>query len=364
MYFTNTLRLGLTIMFDVSIIMPVYNVSAHLPRAIQSVLNQTKMDFELILVNDGSTDNSGEICDQFAEEEPLLIQVIHQKNQGSGMTRNAGLRAARGKYIYFADPDDYFKPTLLADNVMLAERKNADLVVFGYTRELEGKPQNRETLLPRQPHFYTKAGFRNHFRNFYHFSPYSLWNKLYRRQYLREHKIRFTNQKLGQDALFNINVYREISNVAFNRKPYYHYVTHTGSAVNRYRDDRFTMELNIALHFKSLIEYWGKEEEFADMLKQEFWHPVYLELANVAHPDCPMTDEQKVEWIKSICEEENINHYVVKQDRLESNPFRFLLHQRIQKEKYLMAIKLMEKRVKSEKSHEKLINKIKNFFIS
>ncbi|SJN16497.1 Glycosyltransferase [Marinilactibacillus psychrotolerans 42ea] len=110
-------------MFEVSIIMPVYNVSAHLPRAIQSALNQTKMDFELILVNDGSTDDSGAICDHFAEEEPLLIQVIHQKNQGSGMARNAGLRKAKGKYIYFADPDDYFKPTLLADNVRLAEEK-------------------------------------------------------------------------------------------------------------------------------------------------------------------------------------------------------------------------------------------------
>ncbi|MFL2079888.1 glycosyltransferase family 2 protein [Marinilactibacillus psychrotolerans] len=349
-------------MFEVSIIMPVYNVSAHLPRAIQSVLNQTKMDFELILVNDGSTDDSGAICDHFAEEEPLLIQVIHQKNQGSGMARNAGLRRAKGKYIYFADPDDYFKPTLLADNVRLAEEKQADLVVFGYTREVEGKPEDRETLLPRQPHFYTQDGFKKHFRNFHHFSPYSLWNKLYRRQYLREHKIRFTNQKLGQDALFNINVYKEIKDVAFNRKAYYHYVTHDGSAVNRYREDRFEMELNIALRFKDLVEYWDMRADFNDLLKQEFWNPVYLEIANVAHPDCPMTEEEKVEWIQTICSEENIQKYVIKQDRREPNPFRRLLHHRIRKQEYLLAIKLMERRNQSVSKYMKIFTKMKKFF--
>lgn len=351
-------------MFDVSIIMPVYNVSAHLPRAIQSALNQTKMDFELILINDGSTDNSGEICDQFAEEEPLLIQVIHQKNQGSGKARNAGLRIARGKYIYFADPDDYFKPTLLAENYRLAEKRDAEVVVFGYTKEVEGSPRERETFLPRQPHFYTQKGFRDHFRNFYHFTPYALWNKLYKRAYLKQHKIRFDDQKLGQDALFNLKVYKEISNVAFNRNTYYHYVTHAGSAVNRYREDRFVMELNIALQFKNLVEHWGREKEFNDLLKQEFWHPVYLELANITHPDCPMTEEEKVEWIKAICEEEHIRAYVVKQDLKDPNPFRYLLHQRIQRERYLLAIKLMEKRNASANNYSKTFQKLKQFFKS
>lgn len=351
-------------MFDVSIIMPVYNVSAHLPRAIQSALKQTKMDFELILVNDGSTDDSGLICDQFAEEEPLLIQVIHQENMGSGKARNAGMRAARGKYIYFADPDDYFKPTLLADNVRLADAKQAEVVVFGYTREAEGNPEDRESFLPRQPHFYTKEGFRKHFRNFYHFTPYALWNKLYRRQYLRENRIWFTDQKLGQDALFNLKVFKELQHVAFGRKAYYHYVEHAGSAVNRYREDRFEMELNISLRFKDLVEYWDKKAEFNDLLKQEFWNPVYLEIANVAHPDCPMTEEEKVEWIQTICSEENIQKYVIKQDRREPNPFRRLLHQRIQKGHYAMAIKLMEKRNESANNYRKVFQKVRRFFTS
>ncbi|WP_208558912.1 glycosyltransferase family 2 protein [Marinilactibacillus kalidii] len=351
-------------MFDVSIIMPVFNVSAHLPRAIQSALNQTKMDFELILVNDGSTDNSGEICDQFAEEEPLIIQVIHQENQGSGKARNAGLRIARGKYIYFADPDDYFKPTLLAENYRMAETRDAEVVVFGYTKEVEGNPREREILLPRQPHFQSQKGFRDHFRNYYHFTPYALWNKLYKRSYLKKHNIRFTDQKLGQDALFNLNVYREIAHVAINRKEYYHYVTHDGSAVNRYREDRFVMELNIALQFKSLIEHWGREQAFNDLLKQEFWHPVYLELANLTHPDCPMTEEEKVEWLSVICEDENIQHYVVNQDLKESNPFRYLLHQRIQKGQYLPALKLMERRNASATRYNSAFKKIKKFFLT
>ncbi|SJN16504.1 hypothetical protein FM115_00080 [Marinilactibacillus psychrotolerans 42ea] len=122
------------------------------------------------------------------------------------------------------------------------------------------------------------------------------------------------------------------------------------------------MELNIALEFKKLVEHWGMEIEFNDLLKREFWHPVYLELANIAHPDCPMTEEEKVEWIKTICEEENIKHYVIQQDRKESNPFRYVLHQRIQKGKYLMAIQLMEKRKETTQQYGKVLNKIKHFF--
>ena len=147
-------------MFDVSIIMPVYNVADHLPRAIESALNQKRVQCEIILVNDGSTDGSKEICDLYAQNEPLLITVIHQENQGSGPARNAGLKAATGRYIYFADPDDYFNPYLIADNFKMAQEKNPDIVIFGFTREPAGKPNERETLLPNIPQLPSKEKIR------------------------------------------------------------------------------------------------------------------------------------------------------------------------------------------------------------
>lgn len=352
-------------MFDVSIIMPVYNVEKHLSRAIESALNQTKQDCEIILVNDGSTDGSAEICEEYARKEPLFIQVIHQENQGSGAARNSGLDHATGKYIYFADPDDYFKPTLIHHNVKIAEERNADVVVFGYTIEKEEEPNEREEKLPNLPHLNSKEEFRKHFRNFYHFSPYSLWNKLYRKEFLIANGISFTHQSLGQDALFNIEVFKELGRVAFNRRSYYHYVMHNESAVNRYRPDRFALEYNIADHFEKLIDHWGMKDRFSDLLAQEYWHPVYLELANITHKDCPMTNKEKIEWIEWIMQHDKISKHIEDlSTKKEKNPFRKLLIHAMKTGQVIQAIQMMETRNKAAKHLGGWFKKAKSFFQS
>lgn len=349
--------------FDVTIIMPVYNVDGHLERAIESALNQ-RQECEIILVNDGSTDGSAKICEYYARKEPLLIQVVHQKNQGSGVARNAGLEKAKGKYIYFADPDDYFEETLIQENVQEAEEKNADIVIFGYTEENVKNPEKRKIHLPNLPQMNGKEEFRKHFRNVYYFSPYALWNKLYRRDFLVANAIHFTDQKLGQDALFNIDVFRELGRVAVNRKAYYHYVVHEGSAVNRYRPDRFALEFNIARRFEQLIIDWGEEKQFQDLLCQEFWHPVYLELASLTHPDCPLTKEEKVEWVEWILDHDKIAYYLKnKSRRKEKNPFRRLLIRSLQKGQVSRAIDLMNARNQTAKRYSGLFNKVKRIFL-
>lgn len=352
-------------MFDVSIIMPIYNVEAHLERAIESALNQTKQDCEIILVNDGSTDGSAEICERYARKEPLLVQVIHQENQGAGPARNKGLEYAKGKYVYFADPDDYFKPTLIQHNVQEAEEKNADVVIFGYTEEKAGEPENREERLPNLPQMNGKEEFRRHFRNVYLFSPYALWNKLYRREFLIANAIHFTDQKLGQDALFNLDVFQELGRVAINRQAYYHYVTHEGSAVNRYRPDRFALEFNIAKRFEELMQSWKKEEEFKDLVKKEFWHPVYLELANVTHPDCPMSQKEKIEWIDWIMQHETIFSYMSEfSTKEESNLYRKWLIRSLQTGQVNRAIQLMHIRNNVAKNYAELFAKAKALLTS
>ena len=93
---------------EISIIVPIYNVEKYLPRCIESILAQTFTNFELILVNDGSEDDSGEVCDRYAKEDKR-IKVIHKKNGGVSSARNAGLKNSIGNYIGFVDPDDYIK---------------------------------------------------------------------------------------------------------------------------------------------------------------------------------------------------------------------------------------------------------------
>ena len=123
----------------VSVIIPVYNVEQYLNRCIDSVLNQTYKDFEIILVDDGSTDKSGEICDVYAEKDSR-ITVIHKENGGLSDARNFGIDAARGDFLTFLDSDDYFHPEYLEILVLNAERRNADIAICNYTVNRNPEP--------------------------------------------------------------------------------------------------------------------------------------------------------------------------------------------------------------------------------
>lgn len=120
-------------MSKVSVIIPVYNVESYLPRCIDSVRNQTEKDIEIILVDDGSTDACGKICDRYAEKDSR-IKVIHQQNGGLGAARNTGIQAAISPYILFADSDDYVDVDLVEKAYRAAEAHKADIVMFGYNR--------------------------------------------------------------------------------------------------------------------------------------------------------------------------------------------------------------------------------------
>lgn len=114
----------------VSIVMPVYNVEKYIDASIQSVINQTYTDFELILVDDGSTDSSPQICDDYAEKHQN-IRVIHTENNNRAKARDTGIEAAVGEYLLFVDSDDTIKCDLLKDVVTATEKSNADVTIFG-----------------------------------------------------------------------------------------------------------------------------------------------------------------------------------------------------------------------------------------
>lgn len=123
----------------ISIIMPVFKVEKYLNAAVDSVLAQTLENFELILIDDGSPDNCGKICDEYSEQD-TRIHVIHQKNQGVSVARNKGLEIAQGTYIGFVDPDDWIEPTMLENMCGAATTNNADMVICGYREVItEGK---------------------------------------------------------------------------------------------------------------------------------------------------------------------------------------------------------------------------------
>ena len=114
----------------ISVIMPVYNVEAYVAKAIESMLAQTLTDFEFLIVDDGTKDKSGIICDEYAKKDSR-IHVIHKENGGAPSARNTAIDIAKGKYMYFMDSDDWAEPTMLEDMYALAEKNAAQLVVCG-----------------------------------------------------------------------------------------------------------------------------------------------------------------------------------------------------------------------------------------
>lgn len=160
----------------ISIIVPVYNVSKYLPECLDSILGQTYRDLEIILIDDGSADGSGTLCDKYAEKDSRII-VIHQKNAGSANARNAGLRIASGEYLAFVDSDDYLEPDAYEFMMEKMKHHHADVVRCGYQDVFIDHTTDRISHLPEE--ICTGEEFLEKFTVDWTCSL--LWDKLFRR---------------------------------------------------------------------------------------------------------------------------------------------------------------------------------------
>lgn len=282
-------------MADVSIIVPIYNVEKYLDKCLSGILSQTFQNFEVILINDGSQDNCKSICDEYAKKDER-IKVIHQENQGSGSARNKGLELASGKYIYFCDADDYMEPSLLEENFQIAEKYGVNMVVFGYYDKVCN--ENGMTMIPRTNqsiYLHDQHAFREHFELlFSNGVMYTLWNKLYKRDFLEKYHYRFGNERVGQDTVFNYQIYKNIDKVYINEKIYYHYlIGRTNSAVNKYRADRFGLRYEETLKLEQLIKSWNYEKKYKQLLINDWLLTLTIGINNLFLEECPLSNEEK-----------------------------------------------------------------------
>lgn len=228
----------------VSIIIPVYNTGEILRRTINNVLNQTMKDFELILVNDGSTDNSLSICNEYSKKDARIV-VINKKNSGICNSRNRGIKEARGEYIAFLDHDDEVECHLLEDNYILAKKYNADIVKFGYeyihrlkNKDIRKKSYNKiNNLLVLD---------KNKIMNTYMMLSENrilvyIWDGLYKKSFLESNKILFDSRyTVGrEDIAFNILCYMHVNKLIFNPKIYYKYYVYESSTYKGMKKEKY-----------------------------------------------------------------------------------------------------------------------------
>lgn len=247
----------------VSLIIPVYNVEEYLERCVDSVLAQTYEDWELILVDDGSTDGSGEICDSYAEEDKR-IRVLHQENGKQAAARNAGIDEAGGEYITFSDSDDVLHPEKLAKMVAMAEETEADVVVCPFTyvdEKLHILPWKTERHTGDNPLDSLEA--RRVFLTT-HCIEGVFWNKLIRTQLMKEEGIRFdVNKDIYDDVRPAYELLRKAETVAFVQDSLHSYVQHDDASTNSPDSGQLSEYIDILKEIKSMAEEDGVPQEAA-----------------------------------------------------------------------------------------------------
>lgn len=200
----------------ISVIIPVYNVAAYLSQCLDSVLGQDHRDLEVIVVDDGSTDSSGAICDQYAAKDSR-VRVIHQANAGAAAAKNAGLRVATGEYLSFVDADDYLEPNVYGYMLRILQRTQADAAQFSF-REVYVNHQEEKLLDMGCPKMDSKTYLVRFTKDW---SCPLLWNKLYRREIFAG--VFFEEGHKIDDEYFTYQGFLEQRRVVFDTKVVYNY---------------------------------------------------------------------------------------------------------------------------------------------
>ena len=251
----------------ISIIIPVYNIENYLPRCLETVAGQTYPNLEIILIDDGSTDTSGQICDDFARQDSRVI-VIHQENQRRGTVRNSGLRIASGEFIMFVDGDDYMHTDAvrtLYDAINQGDGYDLALINFRGTNH-----QDEDIYSPFRDAASTELSADDLFEKIHLFS--TVWAKLFRRTLLQDRW--FRSYAMAQDYDFDIRAYMDVRKAVWVHQVGYYYVMRPHSAIHQFESGLQGRRWQIQVLMDNLMELTPDCHRFEQYLLREIY--VYL----------------------------------------------------------------------------------------
>lgn len=277
-----------------SIIIPVYNSEQYLERCLDSVFAQSYKDFEVICVDDGSTDGSSDILKRYN------LKIITQENQGQGEARNRALEVARGEYIYFLDSDDYIDPTLLESVLEIFETTDTDLVCFN--TEVCG---DSESFLYKRAKCYaqlTRAGLLEFTPEIKDTTDVYLWNKVFKSDLIKKYNIRFP-QLCYEDIAFCKTYFLVSHRVYFDMRRFHHYIIRENSLMDlSFKSERIMLD-----HFKNWYEIMkmvAKDKELfiknKDVLEKWFWDYYFMTKRLLKSPICEELEELKERYFEGF----------------------------------------------------------------
>ena len=236
-------------MKKVSVIIPVYNVENYLRKCLNSLVNQTLKDIEIIVVNDGTLDNSQEIIDEYVKKYPKKVVSIIQENGGQGAARNTGLLHAKGEYIGYVDSDDYVEENMYEELYKKAKEEDSDIVICG------------NNVVKENYEFLSKEDVDKEFL----LGKMAVWNKIYKKNIIVDNKIQFRSKVWYEDLDFTMKVYFSSKKISYVDKPLYNYLLREGSTMN---NNNIKRNLELIEAFDSLIDYC-KDKKIYNKAKDE-----------------------------------------------------------------------------------------------
>lgn len=319
-----------------SLIVPVYRIEEYLPKCIDSVLAQTCQDFELLLIDDGSPDGCGAICDDYAARHPDRIRAVHQPNGGAGAARNHGIRLSRGEYLLFVDGDDYLSPDFLAALTGVIEKTPADLVLFGALVERDGRQVGRlDEMVPAERLLTVRD------EPALYFGVMAPWNRAYRRTLFTENDIEFAT-KVWYEDIRVVTKLLAVAQTAY-RLPgaYYHYLQREGSAMN---NKNVARNAEILQAYDDILGWYGAhrflEARRAELTFQAVQHILLAATVRVLLIDrkSPLVGEFRA-YMERHFPDFRENKYLPLLDKNKRLVYRLLLKQRYRTARMIFRVK-------------------------
>ena len=306
-----------------SILVPVYNVEKYLEQCVESLLNQTyKGEYEIILVDDGSTDSSGKICDRYQKNNPDKIKVVHKKNEGLVSARQAGIEAANGEYSLFADSDDFAENTLLETvNECINRNNNPDMVIYSFRYYSNGKTDERKSTLSADEKIFTNYNKKEIYEALICTTFIaSLWTKALKTEILKNDPTdysKYYDKNMAEDWFRSIHLLTDADKIVYINEPLYYYRTNEDSISRSFRFETISKK-NTLYVYDRLTEYlpeWGMNtEEYRHKLNSRWLNEVIYTFSSY-YENVSVKDKKavlKYDWSSMLPEavrDENGNPY-------------------------------------------------------
>lgn len=282
-----------------SVIIPVYNSEKYIIECVDSIKKQTFLDFELILINDGSTDKSLDVIKKLSEEDERMI-IVNQKNKGVSSSRNAGLRIAKGDYIIFMDSDDLIDSDYLSYAQSELLKSNYDLIIFNYqTRKFAEEVSKGEHIKENQ-----LLDFKSIKENIYYYVDNGLatpiWNKIYKRSLIENYSLKFDESlNISEDALFNYKFLNHSKNIFLSKEAFYIYhIRFEESLTTKFKVNQFHMLMKTNNY---LFEYGKDNSNLLKIASKIRIKNIYSTVANVFKEDSTLiTKKDRLNFVKGI----------------------------------------------------------------